>query len=269
MSEQNGITIIEIPTDKEITEFEEKLKADKNIIYLDEIKNAIDSLEVASILIHRNNNLKWKYVTMAISHSLYSFCICSLHNGSNISLIGKYKDNNDSGHKFTCDGINFKKSEKNELSKNSVYRIIWNKITDNQEIDTILYRENLFNSLSDDEQHELHYKNDDCLIGFWTALARVMDGVFWMGRTCVTKPLILSDNELFQIEYIHNLRNDFEHFVPKSAIYNVKIIKECLLVYCKSIKFLVNESCALFVYVNENNAKKINKLIDKIEKGLI
>ena len=187
----------DILNDEKIAEIETKLNYDTNILYIDELKNAIDSLEVASILMERENNLKWKYVTMAISHSLYSFCICSLRNGSNISLIGKNKDNNDSGHKFTRDGINFKKSEKKEISKNnSVYRIIWNKITDNQEIDTILYHEKLFNSLSDDEQHELHYKNDDCLIGFWTALARVMDGVFWMGRTCVTKPLILSDNEL-------------------------------------------------------------------------
>ncbi|MCK9426910.1 MAG: hypothetical protein M0Q21_12805 [Ignavibacteriaceae bacterium] len=50
--------------------------------YFDHTENAIDSLETACFLLNRTGNTKWKWISITIHHSLYSFCVSYLHKGN-------------------------------------------------------------------------------------------------------------------------------------------------------------------------------------------
>lgn len=61
------------------------------LAYFDHTENAIDSLETACFLLNRKSNTKWKWISISIHHSLYSFCISYLHKGNyeRVSSINK------------------------------------------------------------------------------------------------------------------------------------------------------------------------------------
>jgi hypothetical protein len=48
---------------------------ERNILWIDEVENPIDSLETALQFLQREDNLKWKWIAIALHHSLYSFYI--------------------------------------------------------------------------------------------------------------------------------------------------------------------------------------------------
>lgn len=52
------------------------------LAYFDHTENAIDSLETACFLLNKKSNTKWKWISISIHHSLYSFCISYLHKGN-------------------------------------------------------------------------------------------------------------------------------------------------------------------------------------------
>ena len=62
-----------------------------DLAYFDHTENAIDSLETACYLLNRKSNTKWKWISISIHHSLYSFCISYLHKGNyeRVSSINK------------------------------------------------------------------------------------------------------------------------------------------------------------------------------------
>jgi len=62
-----------------------------NYIYFDHTENALDSLETALVLLNRKSNSKWKWITICIHHSLYSFFISYLYKGNyeKVSSINK------------------------------------------------------------------------------------------------------------------------------------------------------------------------------------
>lgn len=68
-----------------------KINSQGNLAYFDHTENAIDSLETACFLLNRKSNTKWKWISISIHHSLYSFCISYLHkeNYERVSSIDK------------------------------------------------------------------------------------------------------------------------------------------------------------------------------------
>lgn len=59
-----------------------ELNSKGELAYFDHTENAIDSLETAVFLLNRKSNTKWKWISISIHHSLYSFCISYLHKGN-------------------------------------------------------------------------------------------------------------------------------------------------------------------------------------------
>lgn len=68
-----------------------KLNSSGDFAYFDHTENALDSLETACFLLGRKGNTKWKWISISIHHSLYSFCISYLDKGNyeNVSYINK------------------------------------------------------------------------------------------------------------------------------------------------------------------------------------
>lgn len=191
---------------------------------LNEIDNAVNSLIVAKEFIEKNEIFKWKWVTIALHHCLYSFCISALVNGNydNVLSFGK---NEDSDGWLTRDDGKWKKLCKKKYDERPYYRLIWSDTDENPPV-----KENMS-------------KKSSKLIGFWTALARVLDGEFWMGRLECSKPLQLTDDELEKIYWATEfVRNDLVHFIPKIKVLNVEYLNKCLMIMIRSIEFLISES---------------------------
>lgn len=68
-----------------------ELEGQDGFISIDNIENAIDSLETALFLLSRSSDRKWKWISITIHHSLYSFCISYIHKGNyeRVSRINK------------------------------------------------------------------------------------------------------------------------------------------------------------------------------------
>lgn len=60
------------------------------------------------------------------------------------------------------------------------------------------------------------YKFDDFLIGFYDLLAMIQNECY-MFRYIHSKPINISDDEMYLLEGLHEqVRNEYEHFIPKS-----------------------------------------------------
>lgn len=193
---------------------------------LNEIDNAINSLIVAKEYIEKEVIFKWKWVTIALHHSLYSFCISALVHG-NYDNVLSFSKNEDSDGWLTRDDEKWKRLRKKSYDVRPYFRIIW--------YDT------------DETPPEIKPKDNknktEKLIGFWTALARVMDGEQWMGRLVCTKALQLEDDDLEKIYWVTEfVRNDLVHFIPKIKVLDVEYLKKCLMITIRSIEFLISES---------------------------
>ena len=211
---------------------------------LNENDNAFNSLKVAQEFLEKDDIYKWKWASIAIHHALYSFCISALVHGNYDNVISSTKD--DKSDWFTRDDEVWMKLRKEKVCNNRpYYRLIWQETNEKPP------------EKKEERRNNKTKKNKKRLIGFWTALARVMDGEYWMGRLCCTKPLVLSDVELekiyFVVEYV---RNDIVHFIPKTIIHNIDLIKKGLLIMVVAIEFFVKESKAMnlqSIFIDKSN----------------
>jgi hypothetical protein len=72
------------------------------------------------------------------------------------------------------------------------------------------------NSQSADYSQITEPKFDDYLISFYDSLAMIQTECF-MHKFVDSKEVLVSDDEMKQLEWLHeNIRNEYEHFVPKS-----------------------------------------------------
>lgn len=218
---------------------------------INESDNAINPIIVAKEFIEKDDIFKWKWVAIAIHHSLYSFCISALVNGNYDNVLSfSYEEDKDVW--LTRDDEKWKRLCKNSFDDRPYYRMIW--------FDT------------DEKPPKIKPKENENktekLIGFWTALARVMDGELWMGSLICTKPLILSDDELENIYWLTEfVRNDLVHFIPKIKVFDIDYLKKCLIVMIKSIEFLISESRAVIGY-SVNTQPSISEAINTIKNNL-
>lgn len=212
---------------------------DENEFYLDEVENAVDSLETAVAFLTRNDNLKWKWIAFAMHHSLYSFSIACLVNGNydNVLSSGKNDDNN----QYCMMGNNNKKWKKSRRVKKyngPGYVIEWE---DTDEVPAEASPKEI------EEMEKKKHKRQ--LIGFWSALARVQDSYYWMGRSVITRAVKLSDEEWKSIKWLTNsVRNDLMHFVPKLLSVSIRSVKKACLDLLRVIEFLALDSGALLYH---------------------
>lgn len=190
-----------------------------DFLNVDEVENAVDSLETASHLTSRPGNLKWKWIAHALDHSFYSFMIANLTNGNWHNVL-EWKKNAD-------DGVMYLQNEKAWISR----KVYWRDLYPSLELEK---KHQAFNirwdpiRVEDFPKHTSETRqmkggsernpDERGLIGFWTALARVQDGQFYMNRIAFRSPpgLILTDQQRESIVKLHDhVRNEFEHFRPK------------------------------------------------------
>lgn len=210
-------------------------------VYIDVTENAIDSIETVIDFLEREDNLKWKWIVFALHHSLYCFCISALEKGNyEIVLHRGYQEDN----KIFIRKGNDTKPKRSKIIpfflgkyKTPAYRIEWD------EAEKI-------------PEKKLKPKSTSKLIGFWTALARVQDEYFWMGRLHGQKALTISDEELEKICWlIEKVRNDLTHFVPKGYSIDILSIIDACQVVLQKIEFLALDSYSIN-YLNYEQATK-------------
>ncbi|HOV99701.1 MAG TPA: hypothetical protein PK595_09065 [Bacteroidota bacterium] len=227
--------------------FELNQNLDEQSFYLTEVENAIDSLETAVAFLFRDDNLKWKWIGIALHHSLYSFCIACLVNGNyeNVLSVGRDDDNN----LFCLQGNDTKwmKSKRKKRPKSGGYTIEWS------------YTDEDPTATSNPKPLKERKEN---LIGFWTALARVQDQTYWMGRGVRTKALTLNEDEWQSIEWLTSqVRNGCVHFVPKALAVSIPSVKKASLATLRAIEFLALHSYAIVYMEHEESHKRIEDAI--------
>jgi hypothetical protein len=177
------------------------------IITIDSVENAINSLESILLFLEWESNMKWKWIILALHHSLYLFCIANLEGGNYQQVL--------TGSFYPDENLFFKRGEnqwKKSLivkSKNiPLYRIEW------EEIDY----EPQFNL-------KATKRRNPKLLNFWSAIARVLDSEVFMKRFSMSKPLIISNDEEKDVVNLCKLRNEFVHFVPQLLGIAIKDLK--------------------------------------------
>lgn len=211
---------------------------DENDFYLDEVENAVDSLETAVAFLARSDNLKWKWIAFAMHHSLYSFSIACLVNGNYDNVLSNDKNDDNNQYCIMGNDSKWKKSKRVKKYNGPGYVIEWE---DTDEIPA---------EASSKEIEEMEKKKHRRqLIGFWTALARVQDSYYWMGRSVITRAVKLSDEEWKSIKWLTNsVRNDLMHFVPKLLSVSIRSVKKACLDLLRVIEFLALDSGALLYH---------------------
>ena len=220
---------------------------------IDKVTNALDSLETAAYLIDRKETAKWKWIGIAIHHSLYSFCVSALELGNpdHVLIHGQEEDKN----YFIKKGndIQWKKSLIIKQGNGPGYLIEWEYTK--EEPPQII------------ESVKIKQKKEK-LIGFWTALARVQDQEFWMGRQCHIKAVSLTNNEWQSITWLNNqVRNKLIHFIPTSLSIHIGDIKCASLDAIRIIEFLCFESNAVNT-IHVNWKKRVRIAAQKIRSRI-
>lgn len=226
-------------------------------LYIDEKENAIDSLETALQFLDRNDNLKWKWVAFALHHSLYSFCISALEGGNYENVLVRGLENewvvsypNDNVIKKSIIVPFYIKGY-----KTSAFRIGWEKI------DEFPKRK---------KKKTIHEKSKNNLIGFWTALARIQDQFFWMGRLVCTKAVTISDVELEKIVWLSEaVRNDLAHFIPQGYSIEIKSIIAAALTILDKIDYLVFHSYSIVFVDYGKTMERLRNVIPNLRVKLI
>jgi len=84
--------------------------------------------------------------------------------------------------------------------------------------------------------------HDDFLIGFFDALAMIQTECF-MSKYVHSRPLNVHDNEIAILEWLHeDIRNEFEHFVPKLYTAAVSDLSQASVLCLRLIQELLFES---------------------------
>ena len=215
----------EIFQDVTLPTFYEMNQDDNGFFFVDVIENAIDSLETACSFLNRIDNLKWKWVAIALHHALYNYCIANLVNGNPENVISQGRDEDKKRFFRSNEESPWKKSGIVRRSNSGGYNIVWD-IT--EEMPPVLFSSS---------------NSNDQLIGFWSALARVQDAEYWMRRSVLMNALVLSEEEWQSIEWFSDhLRNGLVHFIPKSHAFSIEMTKLHCLNVLRVIDFLALEA---------------------------
>jgi len=237
-----------------------KITATSGTFTVNELENAVDSLETGCAFLTRTDALEWKWIAFAIHHSLYSFCVTCLC-GCNPSRVLSYrKRKDDDGNLCQIGNSPWMRSRRVTIGDGPAYRIKWEPAAeiipdeDPKPIDPIALLR---------QQEELP------LIGFWTALARVQDSVLWMARLSISNALVLSDEEMLQLVWLNKqVRNDLMHFKPKSYTIFIDGVRTATLTALKAIEFLAVHSHTFIWPLEGNHNDRIHRAIKQFREQM-
>ena len=218
---------------------------------LDETLNPIDSLETIVDLLSCENP-KWKFSVIAFHHSIYCFAVANLAT-SNYKVVTNFYSNEDDGWRTFENGKTYISKKEWINKKVGSYKIIWDEIEEN--------------IVKDAPMKDFFEHSNEKLINFWTAIARVTDGKTWMKRFTVSKPLIMNDSQWESLGIIHQLRNQFLHYIPMGYAIEIDFIKQHLKNLIEPINFLALETGQL-IYAYEEDRLRVKEVIKKIENLL-
>ena len=197
------------------------------------VPNAVDSLETAASFLARQDEFKWKWVAIALHHALYIFCVTAINNGNPDNVTTTFSNSDDNLWCRIGNDQKWKRSKKVKVGFGPAYRIEWLPTEDTPPE---------FN-----EEKEGKNKRPS-LIGFWTALARVQDQYYWMGRLSNTKALELTDIEVDDIVFLSiALRNEFVHYVPKWYLFDIPCTMKAIKTALRAVEFLALKSNAIYI----------------------
>lgn len=216
------------------------------------VLNAVDSLETSARFLSRTDEFKWKWLAIALHHSLYMFSVAALHNGNPDNVTTITADPDDNRLCRIGNHQEWKKSKKAYVGTGPAYRIKWIPIED----------------LPPEHKTQKNKNKKPKLIGFWTALARVQDQHYWMGRLASIKALELSDSKIDDIVFLSiALRNAFVHYVPKGYLVDIPSIIKVSRTGLQAIEFLALRSNAIW-HIDEDWRTRIESSIKEISVGL-
>lgn len=198
-----------------------------DLFWVTEIENTVDSIETAVAFLGRPDKYRWKWISFALHHTLYSLCIASLVHG-NYKVVLKSQGNDDK-HYFRR-GLHdkWKKSKIIRRDDSPYYTIKWGEIE---------------NDPPQIESKSNKKPKKDHLISFWSALARVQDQEYWMGRLYGIKALKLTESQVRNIIWlVVEVRNDLMHFIPKLYGISIQDLKAAVIDIIELIEFLAFES---------------------------
>ena len=219
---------------------------------IDEKTNALDSLEAAAAFIRRQDDLRWKWVCLAIHDALYGFCILSLSNGGPVDVTESRESS--CTVQFGDDPPLTPKKEFPPGRTNGPYRIRWERACARSAEEPF------------DPERLFEQSRKRNLIGFWTAIARIQDSTFWMSRYTIGQAIILSDQEMTTLEILHrHIRNQIVHFRPLICVFRgVGIaVRTCLRI----IDFLVFSSNTILV-VDDEYRQRVRGSLDTLTEAL-
>jgi hypothetical protein len=221
------------------------------------LTNAANYLESAAQFLQRDDDFKWKWVAIAIFHALYGFSIVALEDGypERISVPLGRKDDQDVFVKRLGSKV-WSRPTKMYLTRNkAAYRIKWEMRSE----------EPAQSSTPDTDVQFIFAKRK--LIGVWTALARIQDGV-WMERLFNSHRVTINDEDLKAIEWLGlKVRNELVHFVPKLQGISVEGIWCGCLAALTVIESLVFESNTIWL-IDEDGRDRTKKVIARLRDGL-
>jgi hypothetical protein len=194
-----------------------------NLFWVNEIENTVDSIETAVAFFDRRDEYRWKWISFALHHALYSLCIATLVHG-NYEVVLKSQGKDDKHYFRRGPEDKWKKSKIVRRYDSPYYTIEWNEI--------------------ENDPPQVASKSNkkpkkDQLISFWSALARVQDQEYWMGRLYGIKALKLSESQVKNIVWlVVDVRNDLMHFIPKSYGISIDDLKAAFIDIVDVIEFL-------------------------------
>jgi hypothetical protein len=258
MSENNSI-------DKQIQEMLEFVSTDRidiagpanretsNLFWVTEIENTVDSIETAVAFLDRRDEYKWKWISFALHHALYSLCIATLVHG-NYGVVLKSQGNDDKHYFRRGLEDKWKKSKIVRRDNSPYYTIEWIEIEDNPP---------QVESKPNKKPKKGH------LISFWSALARVQDQEYWMGRLHGIKALKLSESQANNIIWlVVDVRNDLMHFIPKSYGISIDDLKAAFIDIIEVIEFLAFESSPFLFSFKPEVERPLKEAINNIKQKI-
>ncbi|MBL7960710.1 hypothetical protein JNL27_10785 [bacterium] len=200
-------------------------RTDNQNFYLNGTENSVDYLEHALMTCQNSKtNLKWKWVSISLTHALYGFCIAALRRGSNTHVVDRGND-----------------ADKNTYIKLGT-DVLWKKLIrknrDNGYGFTITWEDTDF---IPDVKFEAQAHRQLKVIGFWTALARVQDSVFYMPFSHMDNFTIsLTESQWQAVDWLYNkVRNELLHFLPKEYAISIDLVKTSCLEVLNIIEQLI------------------------------
>lgn len=230
-----------------------KNRQTSDLFWVTEIENTVDSLETAVIFLDRSDEYKWKWISFALHHALYSLCVASLVQGNYEVVL---KSQGDDSKNYFRRGVHdkWKKSKIVRHDDSPYYTIEWDEIEDNPpQIESKTNRK----------------RKIEHLISFWSALARVQDQEYWMGRLYGIKALKLTESQVKNIIWlVVEVRNDLMHFIPKSYGISIKDLKAAFIDIIEVIEFLTFESNPFLFSVKPEVEIRLKEAINSFKQKI-